>query len=413
MSTATATRTVLRRRIFPRSRPVPLELPVSVIAVALAGACVASHQPLAAAIIDALAVLLLVNRYALAAPADGRTRSGTARDALPVLTAVPLLGLVTLALPLEGAGGVARLSAVTGCLALVVAATWWLLRLSPGEVGLRARGWPWQIPVALLGIPLGLLAYLAVRPGPLAHGDAGSSLLIRAGAIAAVLGIAQELLFRGLLPATLPGGLGVVWGSLVFAAVQVGTGDTILALVLSAAGAAFGVVRHRSGTVAGVAVAHAMLLVGFLVVWPQVLGRHEERAAPPAASYVQLQLPPTHLREPAAAARPAQPVARHAPARPHRVHHRVHRRAATHARTPAHARAARPTPTRAARRAPAAVHARPVAARPRAPAPARRPAPRAAPARPSVPSPAPRPAPKPAPKPAPMASPPQLFDDSG
>jgi hypothetical protein len=396
MASATATPTVSRRRTLARPRPVPLELPASVTAVALAGACIAFDQPLAAAILDALAVLLLVNRYALAAPADGRTLSGTARDAVPVLAAIPLLGLVSLALPLESASGLTRLSAVAGCLALVVATTCWLLRVGAGELGLRAQGWPWQIAVALLGVPLGLLAYVAVHPGPLAHGDAASSLLIRAVAIAAVLGIAQELLFRGLLTATLPGTPGVVWGSLLFAAVQVGTGDAVLGLLLSTAGAAFGMLRHRTGSVAGVAAAHAILLVGFLVIWPQVLGRHDGRGAPPAGSYGPLVLPPTGLAQAGGAARPAQPALRHASARRHRVHRR---RSAAPVRTAAGAPAARPAPARAAV---------PRAAPPSPSAPAPRPAPSPEPA-PRAPTPAPaRPAPKPAPDPAP-----QTFDDSG
>ncbi|MEA2276608.1 MAG: protease family protein [Solirubrobacteraceae bacterium] len=347
------------------------------IAVGAALAIQGLAPPLAGTIACGVLVAVLLNDHA--ATGDGRL------DPLVALALLPLAGILAVAMPIAEVPVALwpALVAVPMLLAIALAAR--RLGLSRAMLGLAAPAWRVQGRVAATGLPLGLAAYLVLRPGQLTPHEGALAVAGAAVAIGLFAGGVEELLMRGLLQPLLvriDGGRGVAWTAVLSAALYAGTRSAAAIALAGGLSLLAGGVARRTRSIAGVSLGHGLLVAGALVVWPALLGT----AAPgPALPLVpdRAPAPPSvpSLVERAPKPRPA-PVARPHPApavRPVRVHRR------------APVVAAPPAPP------PVATTPPPVAQPTPAPRPVVRPAPR----------PAPRPVRRPAPKP------PQTFDDSG
>ncbi|MEA2254279.1 MAG: protease family protein [Solirubrobacteraceae bacterium] len=360
---------------------------VAAYAVAV-GAIVAVQglgPPLAGTIACAVLVAVLLNDHGVTG--DGRL------DALVALALLPLAAILAVAMPIAEVP-VALWPALVGVpmlLATAMAAR--RLGFSRAMLGLAAPAWRVQGRVAAAGVPLGLIAYLVLRPSQIVP---HAGVLAVAGAALAVglfAGGVEELLMRGLLQPLLvrvDGARGVGWTAALSATLYAGTRSAAAVALAGGLSLVAGGIARRTRSIAGVGLGHALLVAGALVVWPALLGTP---APGPARPFVpdRAPAPPSvpSLLEPAP--KPG-PVARPRPApvtRPHRVH-RVHRRAPVTVAPPAPAPVTTPPPVATT------------------PPPVLQPTP--AP-RPIAPRPAPRPAPKPVRRPAPK--PPQSFDDSG
>lgn len=189
------------------------------------------------------------------------------------LALVALLGLVGTALTsdlLPAAAHVA-LVALFALVGAVLAAR--ILDLTPAELGVRRGRLPVQLGVGLTGIPLGLLA-LALGGGRAFEPLAGSSLILLVPAIIFAAAV-QELIFRGVLAATLATLLGRAWivcTSALFAVTAVGTGSVGLVVALLICGVVWAWARERTGSIAGTTVAHALVAGGLAFVPPPGLG---------------------------------------------------------------------------------------------------------------------------------------------
>ncbi len=131
-----------------------------------------------------------------------------------------------------------------------------------------ARG----LVVALTGAPLGLAGYWILRPDPLV----GSPLWLAAVAIVvgAVVGLAEELIYRGMLQTVLIDGLGrpgIVVAALVYGSAFIGTRSAAFVAFMIATGLILGVAVRRMGLLWPAVVAHGVLLGGMVVVWPRLL----------------------------------------------------------------------------------------------------------------------------------------------
>ena len=157
-----------RSRARTRSATALGALPLYALAIAAAEVLAALRDPVAAAVVDGLLVFALVNHWALTAPTDAqsaRERARTIRDVLPALAVIPLMRLVSLAMPLGNLAAVDRLLILGACLLLSTLLTARLLHLTPAQLGLEVGPWPRQAAIAAAGVPLGLVAYLLLtRP---------------------------------------------------------------------------------------------------------------------------------------------------------------------------------------------------------------------------------------------------------
>jgi membrane protease YdiL (CAAX protease family) len=264
------------------ARRIPLRgaVPVYVAAIVTAEALVAYGSPLAGILIDALVVLVVLNQYLverdrLDASLQAGGESARSLAVLLVLPLVPILRICSLTMTVSVVPELEQY-VVVGVPVLAAA-------LSTAALGDRARlvalfrvgSGRRQAVIGLTGLPLGLLAYLALRPDPVA----GSTSLaqIAAGCVILIVfsGLLEELVFRGLLQdafCSRYGPAGQLVSGALFAAVYLGAGSAAAVLVFAAIGLAFGFAVSRTRSIVGVVAAHGLLSIGLVLVWPHVLG---------------------------------------------------------------------------------------------------------------------------------------------
>ncbi len=200
---------------------------------------------------------------------------------LVALSAVPLIRIFSLSVPLFRFTIVQWLLIISLPLLVVSFSLMRVLGLSPAEVGLarpRLRAIPLQVMVALAGVPLGLVEYLILRPGQAWIPDLRLvSLLLGVLAITLSSGLAEELIFRGVLLRKAEEAVGSRGGVLtvtaVYAAMHIGFLSPVDLAYVFGVGLFFGVVVLRSRNLYGVIASHSLANVVLYLFAPFVLGR--------------------------------------------------------------------------------------------------------------------------------------------
>jgi membrane protease YdiL (CAAX protease family) len=219
----------------------------------------------------AVVLLAVLQHYLFGA---SRTAAAAHLDVLLVLALLALTRILSLTLAVDEVRRLYQLAIVGAPVLVGVVVAARVLR--PLQFLRRVRSWTWreQAPIALAGLPLGLLGYAVARPEQLV--DASSPQLPVAVAVVVLFSaVPEELLFRGLLQEGLTrifGATGLLWGSLLFAAAYLGAEDAAYVLFAGAYGLLFAVLVERTDSLVGVTLAHSLLNVGALIVWPAVLG---------------------------------------------------------------------------------------------------------------------------------------------
>jgi membrane protease YdiL (CAAX protease family) len=255
-------------------------LPLALLALFIAAlvlveaALIAPGHVLAGEIVDGGLLLALLN---VSAALDGSRPSGRALQAVAAMRAlalVPLARIVVAGVPLG------HFSEALGELIVAAPIGFAAVRMAPlAGVDLRAlapaRHDRSQAPAVLAGLGLGLIAYLLGAP-PLVPAGADVSRVVVAVVAVIATAVAEELVFRGLVQATLQrvvGGAGVVPAALLFASTYLDAGAAALVLALALAGLVFGYSVARTGSLAGASAGHCVLSIGAVIVWPAVFGR--------------------------------------------------------------------------------------------------------------------------------------------
>jgi hypothetical protein len=244
------------------------QVPAAVAAVVASGMVTVAAGPIPGAVCDAAVVLALLNMHLL-------THQDSGSLALfPVLALTPLVRLIGFAIPVAGVSPVVRDALVATPLLLAL----WLfsraIPLHPPALRPRPRDLPQQVVIAVCGIPLGIVAYEIPHPRPLAHpGDPGA-IVFAVLVLGCLVAPALELLFRWALHdqllALLPGA-GPVLINLMFMSLYLGTSSASFVALMGFTGLGLSLAVRRSRIVSGAIVAHALLAIGLLVVWPSVL----------------------------------------------------------------------------------------------------------------------------------------------
>jgi membrane protease YdiL (CAAX protease family) len=148
-----------------------------------------------------------------------------------------------------------------------------MLRLDPQTLGLLHISWRTPL-IALSGAPLALLAYSLLRPRITEL--AGSALDLVAAPIVLFFCVALlgELLFRGLLRRVAPalGRGGRLLSATLFAATYLWLGSPPFLLFVALLGLFYDWAAARDGSLWGVIVSHALMILGALVVLPLRIG---------------------------------------------------------------------------------------------------------------------------------------------
>jgi membrane protease YdiL (CAAX protease family) len=227
--------------------------------------------PLAAAGLDAAVVLVLAFGAHLLERREDPREAEQVTGTLAVLMVLPLLGLLSLVMPVRGASelGWYVLVGVPLLLAVALAA-----RTLPAEwtaEALRVRPTRLQAAIALTGVPLGLIGYLIVRPAGLIGSAQPARLVAGSLVLLVFVGFAEELLFRGLLQRVLRelfGAAGMPLAAAAYAVSALGSLSAEYVAFAAASGLFFGWCVARTGALLGVCVAHGLLAIGLVLAWP-------------------------------------------------------------------------------------------------------------------------------------------------
>ena len=204
---------------------------------------------------------------------------------LTVFALVPLIRILSLGLSF------AEFTVIPGLLVISVpllAGAFMIMRvlsITPREaylqLGSRAH-LPWQAGVALSGLGLGAVEYFILRPPlPWVSSFLIELILPAALVIGLASGLAEELIFRGLLQPKTEGvlgrGAGLLFVALLFAAMHIGFYDPMNGLTaldipfVFGVGLYFGLVVQRTRSLVGVILAHGLANVTLYLLLPFAL----------------------------------------------------------------------------------------------------------------------------------------------
>ena len=160
----------------------------------------------------------------------------------------------------------------------LLAACYAVLRALPlrlGDAGLNLgplRRLHWQFGVALTGIPLGAAEFLILRPTAWIADYSAASFGFAVLAIALATGLAEELIFRGILQKSASAFAGPTSGILyvtgVFAVLHLGSAAPVDVAFAFLVGLFFAWIVFRTGSLFGVVAAHTLINVMLYLVVP-------------------------------------------------------------------------------------------------------------------------------------------------
>lgn len=246
-----------------------------VAGIGCAEACTAFVRADLGIVVHALLLAVLVNHHVFVSgrPADlsGSEDLGRRADVLVALTLVPLLRILSLTMPIGElsqpyayvfTGVPILLATLLAARALHSSQLWTLLRRR-SEQGL----------VALTGIPLGVVAYVIIRPQPIETGWV--AIVVTCVGLVLFSAAVEELLFRGVLQNALYaafGRVGVLGSTVLFAAVYLGARPVGYAAFAGVMGLLFTWFSFRTRSLLGVVLSHAIVNLSAVVIWPWLIG---------------------------------------------------------------------------------------------------------------------------------------------
>ena len=261
-----------------------------VAGIGCAEACTAFVRADLGIVVHALILAVLVNHYVFVSgrPADlsGSEDRGRPADVLLALALVPLLRILSLTMPI---GELSQPYAYVFTGAPILLATLLAARaLHSSQLWTRLRRRSEQGLVALTGIPLGVVAYVIIRPQPIETGWVAIVVTCvglvffsaaveerREPAHLVRLAVVEELLFRGVLQNALYaafGRVGVLGSTVLFAAVYLGARPIGYAAFAGVMGLLFAWFSFRTRSLLGVVLSHSIVNLSAVVIWPWLLG---------------------------------------------------------------------------------------------------------------------------------------------
>lgn len=224
----------------------------------------------------AVIAFCLLTHYA--AQAGKLKRSpGTADPALesfPAILMVPLLRILSATMPVKALDPL-YWPALTGApLLLAVALSAKALNLRRATLGLCLPSWPVQALIGSSGLLLGLAGFV-LASSEVHVNDGGVNIVTVSLILVVFASVLEEVLFRGLIRGSLEKvspAYSVGASSLLFTACYLGSGPILQLAIIAPAGLYFGWCAKRTRSIVGISLAHALMKLGMLVIWPMVFG---------------------------------------------------------------------------------------------------------------------------------------------
>ncbi|MBP2047063.1 CPBP family intramembrane glutamic endopeptidase [Methanobacterium aggregans] len=192
------------------------------------------------------------------------------------MMALPVLGMVGLSLPIKVQDPLIWFLASAVFLLGASYAIIKVQELRPEEVGLKLGNPKVQILIALSGVLLGGVEYLILKPAPLISSFTLEWVLLGTSILLISSGLAEELLFRGIIQGNAEkvfgNAYGLLFAALVFTAMHL-VWNSILDLVFVFAVAVFyGYAFQKTRSISGVTFSHGIANTFLFLVLPFLLG---------------------------------------------------------------------------------------------------------------------------------------------
>lgn len=234
------------------------------------------------ATMHAMLVGVLLLQFALSHHEDEQMLDGHPRDRsvshliLPVFAQISLLRFISVSLPIEQIPEEYWYAMIGIPVILGSIMTARLVGLTRREIGILQPLTLSHIAVAISGIPLGFIGYIFIRPSAVFTINSWFSLFAGALLLAIFAGFLEEFLFRGILQSVanrMVGSHGILLSSLVYSITYLGSYSLSYAVFMSIAGLIFAICYFYTSSLWSVVIAHSLLSIAMLVIFPTVLQR--------------------------------------------------------------------------------------------------------------------------------------------
>ncbi len=192
-----------------------------------------------------------------------------------VLGLVPLMRLVSLTMPLVGLDFPGAYVAIGIILLIVAFLILHLAGIKPSQVGLiSGKFLMLQLVFGTVGIGIGFIEYLILRPEPMASSFSFLSILVPALVLFVFPGFTEEFLFRGLMQHASSGinkSVGFLYIALLYAVLHIGYKSWLDLIFIFLVGLLFSVLVEKTRSIVGVTMAHGLASICLFLVFPFVL----------------------------------------------------------------------------------------------------------------------------------------------
>jgi uncharacterized protein len=197
------------------------------------------------------------------------------RNLLLALSLVPLVRILSLALPLGQLSLVFRFPLIYAPLLAATIAVMWATGLRPAETGINLRYWPYQVAGGVIaGFGIGITEYLIIGTSPLINTFSLEAIWLPALLIIISTGLVEELMFRGVLQKlseAAMGRQGIIYISLLFAILHLGFYSWQDVVFVFLVALFFAAIVKRTGSLLGAILAHGIANTTLFLIAPFIL----------------------------------------------------------------------------------------------------------------------------------------------
>lgn len=191
------------------------------------------------------------------------------------LSLAPMIRIMSLSMPLSGIPPMYWYLIISLPLFAAAATVMRFAGFKPWEIGLTVGNLPLQLLVALLGVPLGLMEYLILKPAPLVTELTFQHVWLPALILLVSTGFLEEFIFRGVMYRAAVETLGkqysIIYISFIFAVLHITHLSPVDLIFVFAVALLFSVTVGFFRSLLGVSLAHGLTNIGLYIIWPYLL----------------------------------------------------------------------------------------------------------------------------------------------
>jgi len=191
------------------------------------------------------------------------------------LSLAPLIRIMSLSIPLIGVPPMYWYLIISLPLFAAAAYVMRYAGFKPRDVGLMVGNLPLQLLVAFLGVPLGLLEYLILKPAPLVAEPTFRQVWLPALILLISTGFLEEFIFRGVMYRAAVETLGrwysIIYISFIFGMLHIIHRSPVDLVLVFAIALLFSTIVGFFRSLLGVSLAHGLTNIGLYIIWPYLL----------------------------------------------------------------------------------------------------------------------------------------------